>query len=534
MDFPGHFDQIFQQLNSQRLHGQLCDCVIVVGSRHFKAHRSVLAACSTHFRALFTVAEGDGSMNMIQLDSEVVTAEAFAALVDMMYTSTLMLGESNVMDVLLAASHLHLNAVVKACKHYLTTRTLPMSPPGDRTPHHHSDQQQGSSASSRLQRSFLLQQLGLSLVSSALGGVDEAGVERGGVVEQRASFPIRRFHKRKASSSLMTPEDRPRQRACPLADSEDPLMVRMGTGDGGGELFRPDSLKAGDGLKSEKGAATEEQKYGGGLAQEDAQVPSQSDGGRGGERAMLEPGLGKENPSEGIIIKVKEAMEEEEPQQMRVVVKTEPLSSPEPPDETSDVTSQAEGSDHAEPGTDKIELSPESSDRSFSDPQSSTDRVREVHLVEGSTDGEGGSGDSGGRRPGGGVPTGNGSLDNKQGFSISSFLCAKGFGGPRSVSGSIGDDNLPNTTMAECRLEGEASGFLLSPESVHGTSSSMVHPGSHQHFLSDESHPFGDIHPDTLFLRPVQEGLGYQRAAADQFALDFQRSSLGLHTLTRS
>lgn len=71
MDFPGHFEQIFQQLNYQRVHSQLCDCVIVVGSRHFKAHRSVLAACSTHFRALFTVAEGDASMNMIQLDSEV-------------------------------------------------------------------------------------------------------------------------------------------------------------------------------------------------------------------------------------------------------------------------------------------------------------------------------------------------------------------------------------------------------------------------------------------------------------------------------
>lgn len=71
MDFPGHFEQIFQQLNYQRVHGQLCDCVIVVGNRHFKAHRSVLAACSTHFRALFTVAEGDASMNMIQLDSEV-------------------------------------------------------------------------------------------------------------------------------------------------------------------------------------------------------------------------------------------------------------------------------------------------------------------------------------------------------------------------------------------------------------------------------------------------------------------------------
>lgn len=77
MDFPGHFEQIFQQLNYQRVHGQLWDCVIVVGSRHFKAHRSVLAACSTHFRALFTVAEGDTSMNMIQLDSEVSVLRYF-------------------------------------------------------------------------------------------------------------------------------------------------------------------------------------------------------------------------------------------------------------------------------------------------------------------------------------------------------------------------------------------------------------------------------------------------------------------------
>ncbi|XP_048360374.1 zinc finger and BTB domain-containing protein 5-like [Sphaerodactylus townsendi] len=165
MDFPGHFEQIFQQLNYQRLHGQLCDCVIVVGNRHFKAHRSVLAACSTHFRALFTVAEGDQTMNMIQLDSEVVTAEAFAALIDMMYTSTLMLGESNVMDVLLAASHLHLNSVVKACKHYLTTRTLPMSPPNDRVQEQNAPMQQSFMQSKK--NTVLLGQRSSSLTEAA-------------------------------------------------------------------------------------------------------------------------------------------------------------------------------------------------------------------------------------------------------------------------------------------------------------------------------------------------------------------------------
>ncbi|KAJ3587754.1 hypothetical protein NHX12_011351 [Muraenolepis orangiensis] len=139
MDFPGHFKHIFQQLNHQRIHGQLCDCVVSVGGRRFHAHRSILAACSSHFRALLSSTEGDevGGTKLVhgdgpcvmELDQEVVTPEAFATLLEMMYTSTLTLGSSNVMDVLLAASHLHLNTVVKACKLHLSKRDFPTSPP---------------------------------------------------------------------------------------------------------------------------------------------------------------------------------------------------------------------------------------------------------------------------------------------------------------------------------------------------------------------------------------------------------------------
>lgn len=222
---------------------------------------------------------------------QVVTAEAFAALVDMMYTSTLMLGESNVMDVLLAASHLHLNNVVKACKHYLTTRTLPMSPSSS---HRHPQQEQqrhrqqqadlanpnlaansnlaATAASSKLQRSFLLQQLGLSLVSSALGGMEEDGVGSR-VVEQRASFPMRRFHKRKPSLAMGLSEERPRQRQRPSA----PNLGLLGE-DGGnvereeGVLLSPDSHKMGDESKRDASAT-------GLVPPDDSQMPSQSDSG---------------------------------------------------------------------------------------------------------------------------------------------------------------------------------------------------------------------------------------------------------------
>uniref|UniRef100_A0A3B5B4U5 Zinc finger and BTB domain-containing protein 5 n=1 Tax=Stegastes partitus TaxID=144197 RepID=A0A3B5B4U5_9TELE len=501
MDFPGHFEQIFQQLNYQRVHGQLCDCVIVVGSRHFKAHRSVLAACSTHFRALFTVAEGDASMNMIQLDSEVVTAEAFAALVDMMYTSTLMLGESNVMDILLAASHLHLNNVVKACKHYLTTRTLPMSPSSDRPTHHHPQQEQQRHR--QQQRSFLLQQLGLSLVSSALGGMEEDGVGNvvgSRAVEQRASFPIRRFHKRKPSLALGLSEERPRQRQRPSAPNlgllgEEGVNAEREEG----ALLSPDSHKMGDESKLDAAIT--------GLvavSQDDPQMPSQSDSGRcegdnlgrmqGGP--AVQPSFTQNSSKSNWLFK---NLNLSVFCFSQVVVKREPLSSPEPADEVSDVTSQAEGSDPAEPGCqeeeEKVELSPESSDRSF---------TSEPH-----------------------------------GFSISSFLSPKDFAS--GTSGLVtGEDDLPNTTTGDA----VAHHFLLRQEAAGpsgSASSALLQSGP----LSGESrNSFGDnLQADSLFLRPLHDSLGNPRGSGgsasggrggvDPFGLDFQRSSLGLHSLGR-
>lgn len=278
-----------------------------------------------------------------------VTAEAFAALVDMMYTSTLMLGESNVMDILLAASHLHLNNVVKACKHYLTTRTLPMSPSSDRPTHHHPQQDQqrhrqqqqqvaanvnlaANAATSKLQRSFLLQQLGLSLVSSALGGMEDGGVgnvvgNRG--VEQRASFPIRRFHKRKPSLVLGLSEERPRQRQRPSANMG--LLGNEGMSAEQDEraLLSPDSHKMGNESKLD---ATISGLVG--VSQDDPQMPTQSDSGHceGHDLGSMQGGVSKEEDmdeqehQDNRVVKIKSCTEEEvEEQEQKVkLVSTKP------------------------------------------------------------------------------------------------------------------------------------------------------------------------------------------------------------------
>lgn len=287
--------------------------------------------------------------NVSNVCSQVVTAEAFSALVDMMYTSTLMLGESNVMDILLAASHLHLNNVVKACKHYLTTRTLPMSPASERSGHHCPQQEQqrhrqlqadlavnpvltsnaalaATATTSKLQRSFLLQQLGLSLVSSALGGMEEDSVGNAAsreAIEQRASFPIRRFHKRKPSVTMGLSEERPRQRQRSSTPNTGILA------EGGlhaeredGALRSPDSHKMGNGSKLESMIQGQAR-----ASQDDPQMPSQSDSGHydGEELGRMAGGVDKEEDVEELDhgasragVKIKSAVEEEEADEQKV------------------------------------------------------------------------------------------------------------------------------------------------------------------------------------------------------------------------
>ncbi|KAL6117683.1 uncharacterized protein ACO6RY_15416 [Pungitius sinensis] len=195
MDFPGHFQYIFQQLNQQRLCGQLCDCVVLVGPQSFRAHRSILAACSSHFRALLSSSntrvkvDGPGSDSdgpcVIELDPEVVTPEAFSTLLDMIYTSTLSPGTSNVMDVLLAASHLHLNNVVKIYKLHLSSRNFPALPPkGWRSVQH---------ATSVMEECSDEEEAGVELSQS--GGVEDQGAS-GQVGGERGAAPF--SYKRKS------------------------------------------------------------------------------------------------------------------------------------------------------------------------------------------------------------------------------------------------------------------------------------------------------------------------------------------------
>lgn len=322
MDFPGHFQLLFQQLNYQRLHAQLCDCVVLVGGQSFQAHRSILAACSSHFRALLSSADstdeagtdtgGRGSPSVIELDPEVVTPEAFSTLLDMIYTSALSLRASNVMDVLLAASHLHLNAVVKACKLYLSRKNFPTSPPkGWKS----MQQQQHSQVEGSV----------ISVMSVREEDMDEerlgAEVSQSGSIEERRQLIA--SHKRKShddrlsgiKKSCRPPEGNYKQCS--------PTVTRSSVSTE--ELLSPDCLKTSNGLwegRCEEEEETEEKYETAKGELEEIQLPSQSDSGPGAK--------GEETAGDSVVkVKVGDEGEDdgEEPKMLMIEVKKENLSS---------------------------------------------------------------------------------------------------------------------------------------------------------------------------------------------------------------
>lgn len=513
MDFPGHFQHIFKQLNHQRLHAQLCDCVVVVGGQSFQAHRSILAACSSHFRALLSSSDGSdevggrgadigggGSPSVMQLDPEVVTPEAFSTLLDMIYTSTLSLGASNVMDVLLAASHLHLNTVVKACKLHLSRKNFPASPPkGWR-----SVQQQQQSPSSQAEGSVSsvteedIDEEVVGVEVSQSGGVEDQGARRRVSGEQSAAPFLR--HKRKSQ------EDRlgGRKRSCRLPEGNykdcSPTVTRSSVSaeEGGEELLSPDCLKTTGRLWEGQGEEEKEEKYEATKGEsEEIQLPSQSDSSTGG--------VGDTDGGTVVKVKVGEEGEDEgeEPKMEMIEVKKENLSSCSPDLDTAPNNSPSPPQDRT--GTLDTQLNDEKmaaacpTEGDVSSLQSQlctdlqTDAQREAgDLGEESVDGEG--------------------LDSLSELAFSCFLNPSA----ESVMGALEEeDSLASLTAAAtaaaaasdtgdpCQNSGEAN---TSSAQSSDSSSSLVFPVTPvplQQLLPTQGPSFND----TLILQPTQNSL---------------------------
>ncbi|MXQ84957.1 hypothetical protein E5288_WYG021565 [Bos mutus] len=117
IQFTRHASDVLLNLNRLRSRDILTDVVIVVSREQFRAHKTVLMACSGLFYSIFTD-QLKCNLSVINLDPE-INPEGFCILLDFMYTSRLNLREGNIMAVMATAMYLQMEHVVDTCRKFI-------------------------------------------------------------------------------------------------------------------------------------------------------------------------------------------------------------------------------------------------------------------------------------------------------------------------------------------------------------------------------------------------------------------------------
>ncbi|XP_057676089.1 transcription regulator protein BACH1b [Corythoichthys intestinalis] len=108
-----HPVRVLRRLDELRLRGLLCDVTVQVDGRRFHAHRTVLASCSDYFAGRLHRDNDD-----IILPPE-VTAGGFEPLLTFAYTSELLFGKHDILEIRQAASTLGFRDLDQSCFDFL-------------------------------------------------------------------------------------------------------------------------------------------------------------------------------------------------------------------------------------------------------------------------------------------------------------------------------------------------------------------------------------------------------------------------------
>lgn len=112
-----------EAINVLRKHRELCDVVLIVGSRKVFAHRNILSACSPYFHAMFLGELAESKQTEVTIRD--IDENAMELLIDFCYTSSITVEESNVQTLLPAACLLQLAEIQDVCCEFLKRQLDP-------------------------------------------------------------------------------------------------------------------------------------------------------------------------------------------------------------------------------------------------------------------------------------------------------------------------------------------------------------------------------------------------------------------------
>ncbi|XP_054983758.1 transcription regulator protein BACH1 [Sorex araneus] len=111
-----HSANVLLSLDDQRKKDVLCDVTVLVEGRRFRAHRSVLAACSTYFHSRI-LGQADAELHLTL--PEDVTVKGFEPLIQFAYTAKLFLSKDNVDEVCKCVEFLGVRDIEESCFQFL-------------------------------------------------------------------------------------------------------------------------------------------------------------------------------------------------------------------------------------------------------------------------------------------------------------------------------------------------------------------------------------------------------------------------------
>ncbi|KAJ8347491.1 hypothetical protein AAFF_G00192400, partial [Aldrovandia affinis] len=112
---PKHGQTMLDKLNQQRLHNQFCDITLLIEGEEFRAHKSVLAACSDYFSQLF-IEKGALSSHEAVVDLSGFSKSSFLPLLEFAYTSSLTFNFCVMAEVATLGRHLLMAEVLQLCE----------------------------------------------------------------------------------------------------------------------------------------------------------------------------------------------------------------------------------------------------------------------------------------------------------------------------------------------------------------------------------------------------------------------------------
>ncbi|XP_071764112.1 BCL6A transcription repressor b [Centroberyx gerrardi] len=120
IQFTRHAGDVLLNFNRLRSRDILTDVTIQVDGQRFRAHKTILVACSGFFYSIFMDPE-NANLSAISLDPK-VDAKGLSILLDFMYTSRLNLKDSLVLATMNAALYLQMEHVVDTCHRFIKSR----------------------------------------------------------------------------------------------------------------------------------------------------------------------------------------------------------------------------------------------------------------------------------------------------------------------------------------------------------------------------------------------------------------------------